>query len=138
MPGVVGGGLMLLVFGIWVRRLTGSSGVAGLVMLFGAFGGSTVARMRLKEAPPRRAATPNWPHELTAGLAHIRTEPALRRMLTVCVLASAQGSARFWAAAGGPADAVVRRTRAAAGRGSQSVFIAAPSRPVTVIGIPDN
>jgi MFS family permease len=80
-------------------RLGGPLAGAGL---FGAFGGSTVAiidaltflvaalaiaRMRLTEEPPERAVAPHWLHEMTAGLTHIRTEPALRRMLMACALA---------------------------------------------------
>ena len=40
---------------------------------------ATIARMRLHEAPPTRSG-PHWLSELTAGLAHIRAEAALRRM----------------------------------------------------------
>jgi MFS family permease len=80
-------------------RLGGPLAGAGL---FGAFGGSTVAiidaatflvaaiavaRMTLREEAPHRVVAPKWWHEMTAGLAHIRTEAALRRMLVACALA---------------------------------------------------
>lgn len=80
-------------------RLGGPLAGAGL---FSAFGGSTVAMidattflvaaiaitcLALREDAPQRSATPNWWYELTAGLAHIRTEAALRRMLAACALA---------------------------------------------------
>jgi MFS family permease len=80
-------------------RLGGPLAGAGL---FSAFGGSAVAiidaatflvaalaiaRMRLTEQPPEPIAAPNWRYEITIGLTHIRTEPALRRMLTACALA---------------------------------------------------
>jgi MFS family permease len=70
--------------------------------LFAAFGGATVAiidaatfivaaitiaRMNLREGRPARTTAPNWLHEVTAGLAHIRTEAALRRMMTACAVA---------------------------------------------------
>lgn len=80
-------------------RLGGPLAGAGL---FAVSGGSTVAvidaatfvvaalaiaRMRLKEDLPERAVAPHWLAEMTAGLAHIRTDAALRRMLTACALA---------------------------------------------------
>ena len=69
--------------------------------LFAAFGGAdvatidavtflgaagSIARMRLREEPPE-PATAHWRRELTAGLAHIGRDAALRRMVTAGTVA---------------------------------------------------
>lgn len=45
-----------------------------------------ITRMRLAEEPPARTGR-RWRAELSAGLAHIRAEPALRRLLGACAVA---------------------------------------------------
>jgi len=42
--------------------------------------------MRLREEPPERPG-PHWRRDLTAGLAHIRRETALRRIVVACAVA---------------------------------------------------
>ncbi|MDN3359827.1 MFS transporter [Actinomadura sp. DC4] len=69
--------------------------------LFAAAGGAAVAvvdaatfvvaavaigRMRLREEPPEPAGV-HWRRDLTTGLAHLRREPALRRITTACAVA---------------------------------------------------
>lgn len=57
----------------------GGAAVAAIDAVTFLVAAATIARMRLHEAPPTRSG-PHWLSELTAGLAHIRAEAALRRM----------------------------------------------------------
>ncbi|MEV5750084.1 MFS transporter [Actinoallomurus sp. NPDC052308] len=57
----------------------GGAAVAAIDAVTFLIAAAVIAQMRLREEPPVRSG-PHWLRELTAGLAHIRTDAALRRM----------------------------------------------------------
>lgn len=57
----------------------GGTAVAAIDAATFVVAAAVIARMRSREAPPVRSDL-HWPSELTAGVTHLRTDPALRRM----------------------------------------------------------
>ncbi|HEX5115390.1 MAG TPA: MFS transporter [Pseudonocardiaceae bacterium] len=89
-----GGKLVAPLVGVGLFTLLGGRSVALLDTVSFLVAAAAIARLRTADPRPAGPRRRCWP-ELTAGLAHIRDEPTLRRLVTVAGVAMLTGGLTF-------------------------------------------